>query len=219
MSISTVTDTTGTSAASLPSSTTTLGKEDFLTLLVAQLEHQDPLDPQDNAEFVAQMAQFSSLEQQISSNDKLDELISVQSNVEQMSAFSLLGEKVIVATDNFYLQGDSVELGFSLEGEAETATLDILDEDGKVVASYEMSDLEEGYNFISWDGTNSSGKQVPNGLYTMKISGTDAAGDKLSVQPLVKTVVDEVGPDASGSVLVTDAGNIPFSGISSVVKQ
>ncbi len=219
MAISSVTESAANAANKLPSAKNNLGKEDFLNLLVAQLQHQDPLNPQDNAEFVAQMAQFSSLEQQIGTNEKLDSLLSAQSNIEQMSAFSLLGEKVIVATDNFYLQGKSVELGFSLSGEAEDVSMDILDEDGEVVASFDMNDLEKGYNFITWDGTDNSGKQVPQGLYTMKINGTDADGEDLSVQTLVKTVVDEVGCDASGSILMTNAGNIPFSGISSVVSH
>ena len=93
----------------------TLGEDDFLTLLVAQLENQDPLEPQDNTEFIAQLAQFSSLEQQTSTNDKLDELIVSQTSSGQMATFSLLGQKVSAATDSIYLQGDSIELGCTLD--------------------------------------------------------------------------------------------------------
>ena len=219
MSVNSATETAATTAPYVTSSQQSLGQDDFLTLLVAQLQHQDPLDPQDNSEFIAQMAQFSALEQQVNTNDKLDDLLAAQGSVEQMSAFSLLGQKVIVASDNFYLQGDSVDLGFSLDGEADDVTLDILNEDGDVVASFPMNDLEQGYNFVTWDGMDGFGKQLPSGLYSFEINGTDSAGEDLSVQPLVKVSVDEVGVDPSGSVLVTNAGNIPYSGISSVVNQ
>ncbi|WP_051689539.1 flagellar hook assembly protein FlgD [Pelobacter seleniigenes] len=219
MDVNSATDTAAATTSFLTSSQNSLGQDDFLTLLVAQLQHQDPLDPQENSEFIAQMAQFSSLEQQVNTNDKLDALVSAQSNVEQMSAFSLLGQKVIVASGDFYMQGDSVDLGFSLDGDAQDVSLDVLDEDGNVVTSFAMNDLQQGYNFVNWDGTDSSGKQLPEGLYSIKVNGTDSAGEDLSVQPLVKVAVNEVGIDSSGSILVTDAGNIPFSGISSVINQ
>lgn len=219
MSVSSVTDSSST-LSSYTSSTTgsnTLGEDDFLTLLVAQLQHQDPLDPQDNTEFIAQLAQFSSLEAQTSTNDKIDELIDAQSSSEQSAAFSLLGQDVIVASDSFYLQGDSIELGFSIDQTAASANLTITDEDGNSVASFTLDDLQEGYNFISWDGCDSSGNKLANGSYNMEIEVTDSEGDVVDNQALVKVAVDEVALDSSGSILVTDAGNIPLSGVSSVV--
>jgi len=219
MSVSSVTDSSST-LSSYTSSTTgsnTLGEDDFLTLLVAQLQHQDPLDPQDNTEFIAQLAQFSSLEAQTSTNDKIDELIDAQSSSEQSAAFSLLGQDVIVASDSFYLQGDSIELGFSIDQTAASANLTITDENGNSVASFTLDDLQEGYNFISWDGCDSSGNKLANGSYNMEIEVTDSEGDVVDNQALVKVAVDEVALDSSGSILVTDAGNIPLSGVSSVV--
>jgi len=222
MTISSVNDSAASTINNYTSSTSgsnSLGEDDFLTLLVAQLEHQDPLDPQDNTEFIAQLAQFSSLEAQTSTNDKLDELIAAQSSNEQTSAFSLLGQKVIVASDSLYLQGDSVELGFSLEQTTNEGTLNIFDEEGEVVNSLPLADLEEGSTFVNWDGTDTAGNPLPKGLYRMEINIIDAAGEAIETQPLIKVSVDGVDLDASGSILVTDAGNIPLSGISSVVTQ
>ncbi len=216
MSVSSITDTSST-LSSYTSSTTgsnTLGEDDFLTLLVAQLQNQDPLDPQDNTEFIAQLAQFSSLEAQTATNDKLDELISGQSSSERTAAFSLLGQQVIVASDSFYLQGDELELGFSLDESAESATISILNEDGSQVASFTLADPQAGYNFISWDGS-----QLANGTYSMEIDVLDSSGAAVANQPLVKATVDEVALDSSGSILVTDAGNIQFSNVAAVVAQ
>jgi flagellar basal-body rod modification protein FlgD len=197
----------------------TLGEADFLTLLVAQLEHQDPLEPQDNTEFVAQLAQFSSLEEQTATNNKLDELIAAQGSSEQTAAFSLLGQEVIAASDSLYLQGDDIELGFSLNQSATNANITIKDEDGNSVANFSLSDPEDGYNFVHWDGTDSSGSPLPKGVYNMEIEVTDASGQAVESQSLVKVRVDEVSLDSSGSILVTDAGNLPLNGVSSVVAQ
>lgn len=197
----------------------TLGQADFLTLLVAQLEHQDPLAPQDNTEFIAQLAQFSSLEQQTDTNAKLDELIKTQASSEQTAAFSLLGQDVIAASDSFYLQGDSLQLGFSLDQSAAEATITITDEEGNEVTSFSLSDPEEGYNFVKWDGTDSSGEPLAKGVYNMKIEVKDSAGESVESQALIKVRVDEVALDSSGSILVTDAGNLPLNGVSSVVAQ
>ncbi len=222
MSISSINDSAVSSIDSYTSSAignNTLGEDDFLTLLVAQLENQDPLEPQDNTEFIAQLAQFSSLEQQTTTNDKLDELIAAQSGSEQMSAFSLLGQKVSTASDSFYLQGDSLELGFSLDQPATEGTLDILNNDGDLVAGFTFDKLEAGDNFVSWDGTDTAGNRLPNDLYRMKINATDRAGETLETRPLIKVTVDEISLDTADSILVTDAGDILFSDITAVMTQ
>lgn len=208
-----------TSYTSSASGKANLGQDDFLTLLVAQLEHQDPLEPQENTEFIAQLAQFSALEAQTSTNDKLDALLTAQGSSEQTAAFALLGQEVIAASDSIYLQGDDVELGFSLEQAASSAEITVTDEDGNEVASFSMSDPQDGYNFISWDGTDSSGDPLPKGVYNMEIKVIDANGQEVENQPLVKVRVNEVALDPSGSILVTDAGNLPLDGVSSVVAQ
>lgn len=222
MSTSAISDTSSSTLATYTNSANgnnTLGETDFLTLLVAQLEHQDPLEPQDNTEFVAQLAQFSALEEQTATNSKLDELIAAQGSSEQTAAFSLLGQEVIVASDSLYLQGDDIELGFNLDQSAANANITIKDEDGNSVASLSLTDLEDGYNFVNWNGTDSSGDPLPKGVYTMEIEVTDSVGEAVENQPLVKVRVDEVSLDSSGSILITDAGNIPLSGVSSVVAQ
>jgi len=221
MSTNAVTDSHSalTSYTSSASGKAKLGQDDFLTLLVAQLEHQDPLEPQDNTEFIAQLAQFSALEAQTSTNDKLDALLSAQGSSEQTAAFALLGQEVIAASDSIYLQGDDVNLGFSLEQSASSAKITITDEDGNDVASFNVSDPVEGYNFVNWDGTDSSGDPLPKGVYSMEIKVTDENGQEVENQPLVKVRVNEVALDPSGSILVTDAGNLPMNGVSSVVAQ
>jgi len=147
-----------------------LGSDAFMKLLVAQLQHQDPLNPQDNTEFVAQLAQFSSLEQQTETNKKMDQLLFTQGS---SAAFSLLGQEVVVATDSVYLQGDDVNLGFSLDQDAAQATVKVIDADGHEVATFSLDNPQEGQNFVAWDGTDSSGEDLPKGTYKLEVEVKD----------------------------------------------
>lgn len=214
MSVASVTDASST-LSSFTGTTSSLGKEDFLTLLVAQLENQDPLDPQDNTEFVAQMAQFSALEQQITTNENLEELISSNESIQQMSAFNLLGQTVVAEQDTFTFSGDSVDLGFALDGSAESVTLAILDADGSVVTTIDTDDVESGTTFVSWDGTDSDGNTVSSGEYSALVTAIYSSTSSEYLTPLQRAVVN--GIDTSSSTLLETAqGSLDLSQLVSV---
>ena len=84
------------------SQSSTIGIQDFLKILTAQLNNQDPLKPVDNQEFVAQIAQFATLEQSRQLNEKIDSLLTVQSSVQSLS---LLGRTVDVDQNGFTISG------------------------------------------------------------------------------------------------------------------
>ena len=215
-SVSTATDTTAYTSSS--TSNLTLGKEDFLTILVAQLENQDPLDPQDSAEFISQMAQFSSLEQQIQTNENLDTLISSAGNTESYAAFQLLGTEVVASSDSFSYTGNSVELGFSLNEAASDVEISILDANNTVVATLNVDQAEEGTTFVTWDGTSDAGAQLASGKYSFAINAVDDS-TKIDATPLIRTVVKQVSLDTTGSVLVTGAGDFSLSDLTSVSQS
>jgi len=219
MSITSATETSTSSATYSTSSSNTLGQEDFLELLVAQLENQDPLDPQSNTEFVAQLATFSSLEQQTITNDKLDDVISSTADMQQLAGVDMLGKNVVAQSDNFYLNGDQVDIGFYLPEDATSVTVSVLDEDGSVVSTLEYEDRSTGDNFLDWDGTDNDGNALPEGEYSLSIEAYSADAEIDNVLPLIKTTVDEVAMTSSGSVLSTDAGEIMLSDIYSVTSN
>lgn len=215
MSISSVTDISSSLYSSATTGGTTLGKDDFLTLLVAQLEHQDPLDPQDNTEFIAQMAQFSSLEQQITTNEKLESLLSFNQTIEQLSAFNLLGQTVVANHDSFTLGTDTVELGFTLDQPAESVTLAILDSSGSVVTTFAFAAAESGTTFTSWDGTDSSGSSMPEGEYSLlavALYSDKSSGSLSTVQRAQVTGIDTSGE----TLLETSQGTFSLSQLVSV---
>ena len=97
---------------------TVMGKEDFLKLLVAQLQNQDPLSPDDPTEFTAQLAQFSSLEQLTSLNDSMDNLVNSNANSDRFATLNTIGKNVAYHSADFTFKGEPVELGYQLDGQA-----------------------------------------------------------------------------------------------------
>ena len=211
MSVSSVTDSSAVSTlSSMTSSAASLGKEDFLTLLVAQLENQDPLEPQDNTEFVAQMAQFSALEQQITTNENLEDLISSNTSIQQLSAFNLLGQTVVAEQDSFTLGSEAVALGFDLDQSAELVNLAILDAEDNVVASLDVEDVSSGTTFVSWDGTSTSGASLPQGDYSVVATAVYSDDTSETLTALQKAVVSGIDT-SSGTSLETDQGSLNLS--------
>lgn len=194
---------------------TTLGKEDFLTILIAQLENQDPLDPQDSAEFIAQMAQFSSLEQQIQTNENLATLIDSAATSSNYAAFQLLGNEVVAASHSFSYQGESVELGCSLDTGVDAAEITVLDANDEVVATLQLEQNEAGVSFVGWDGTGDDGTQLASGDYTFAVTAV-SDGEVVEVTPLVRARVTQVSLESSAGAVVTDAGEFGLADITSV---
>jgi len=196
--------TTGTSA----SDGVAMGKEDFLKLLVAQLKNQDPLNPQDPTQFTAQLAQFSQLEQSIETNKNLSNLSGMSTDVEQMSALSLIGKPVTVAAENFDLNGTDAPpvLGYRLDSNAADVKVSVLNSSGVAVDTLEASSVAAGDHMIEWDGKDADGNALPAGHYFLSVMAQDNTGASQTATALVKTAVSGIDLDASGSQVVTANG-------------
>ena len=180
-----------TDAAYSPSGGSEVGKDAFLTLLVTQLQNQDPLNPQSNEEFVAQLAQFSSLEQLVSMNEGVDSLYMATASMNNATMTQLLGSKVVAWSDEFFYDGsDGVELHFDSDGAADSATLTISDEDGDVVWSGSIGNLEDGEGSWEWDGTNVDGAEMGEGIYSFDIDATSSGDTEVEVFGQVHGEVD-----------------------------
>ena len=177
-----------------------MGKDDFLKLLVAQLENQDPLEPLDNAEFTAQLAQFSSLEQLFDVNNNIEGLQSLQSSLNETQALNFLGREVEAAGDSFVYQGGEKELNFSVDAGAKEVYLGIYDSAGDLVRNESLGALNGGEHGYLWDGRDSKGNTVPFGRYSFDLaaSGEDGA---VKTETFIAGRVDSVSYGATGPVL------------------
>lgn len=189
-SISTGYPTTSTTSAVTGSDE--LDKDTFLRLLTTQLQNQDPLNPMANEDFIAQLAQFSSLEQLQGVNGQLETLNIVNSSMNNASMVNLLGQEVVAYSDTFHYSGSGEqEIMFDAASGFENATVTIRDEEGNVVDTVTLGANDEGEGSFMWDGEGISGTQ-PEGNYTFTVTATDANGNEVSVAGMIRGIVDEM---------------------------
>ncbi len=217
--MSTINGVNSTTAKDLFASSTgssNLGKEDFLVLLVAQLQNQDPLNPSDPTEFTAQLAQYSSLEQLMTVNQNIEGLAASSQNQQQLSALSLIGREVVVERGDFQLGDSDVTLGYQLDAQADRVELHVQDDNGNSVAVIIPTDMTAGSHFVTWDGTNGNGLPIAKGNYSLSVLALDSQEEGISNTPMIKGVVSGVDLDGSQSTLVTNCGNYALSSIKSI---
>ncbi len=174
-----------------------LGQNDFLTLLIAQLKNQDPLNPASNTEFIAQLAQFSTLEQMTLMNANLEK--SLESSINMTEAVSnamiinYFGKYVTAETDSFIYDGESpVELRFDLDSVASWGKLQITDKSGNIIRSVSLDVMEDGVNFFEWDGMTNMGVQAKSGIYKYTVELYDVLGNGVGVSQMFSGVVDGI---------------------------
>ena len=185
----------------------------FLTLLTTQLQYQDPIDPLNTDEFTNQLVQFSQVEQQISSNDKLEALLN-QASFNQISfAASLTGKAAEIRGSHLAFDGQSsVEIGYDMPVGATSATLSIRNERGSVVFST-AADTTAGRHPFTWDGQSLDGSTAPAGTYGITVAGTDSEGNAIAASTSVVRRV--TGVDLSGDAILveTAAGSFDLNDI------
>ncbi|PIE59710.1 MAG: flagellar hook capping protein [Desulfobulbus propionicus] len=215
--ITTTADTTTTSTTA--ESGNTLGMDEFLTLLVAQLQYQDPLNPSDPTEFTSQLAQYSELEQLFNLNDAMDELTTAQNTSQQISSLSLIGKDILVEGDSFSYSGEPVDLGYKIEGTVDSATIYIQDSTGQTVDTIEIDDTSEGNHTFSWTGLDSEGNPLESGTYSISVVTGEESSEDAVVTPLMKTEVTGVDLEGSEPMLTTSFGNFTIDSIHGAYDQ
>jgi flagellar basal-body rod modification protein FlgD len=178
---------------------TSLGKDAFLTLLTTQLQNQDPTNPVSNEQFIAQLAQFSQLEELQNLSGQMDALYMLNASMNNAAMTNLIGQGVVATSDTFAYDGTGTQdVYYDAAAEASGATVTISDADGNVVYSGEMGALAEGEGAWTWDGTDQNGQPLPEGQYTFTIAAVDVNGNSVDVTGLIRGTVDEMD-FASGS--------------------
>ena len=153
--------------------------ETFLTLLTEQMKNQDPLSPMDSTEFVSQLVQFSSVEQQINQNSNLEALIGLQMAASQTGAANYLGRDVTMSTPLSELGDGEARWSYSLPRAATEGKLVIENADGKVVRVADSA-LSQGAHEFVWDGKDNTGVALPAGVYRLSVAALDADGEKIA---------------------------------------
>jgi len=157
---------------------------DFMNLLVAQIQNQDPLSPMDNAEFTSQITQFTMLDELAAMGQKLDEQVLMAQSINNTAMLSLVGRSCTVEGEEVHVS-DGVVSGNKLNAtQPGTATITVRDESGTVVASY-LKTVDTGLNDIGWDGTLASGEEAADGEYSLSVSMVNNQNQSVSATTLM----------------------------------
>jgi len=200
------------------SSTSSLGQDAFLQLLVTQLEYQDPLNPMDDKDFVAELAQFSSLEQLTEINSGIDGLKSIGEEQEMIGAVNFMGKTVDATGTALYLSnGSATGVTFTLPDNSATCLVNVLDSSGDIVRTVDMGETAAGEVNFTWDGKDYDGNICDDGLYQIAVTATDADGNTETVTSTMTGTVCGV-KQSSGTYYLNIGGNryVEFSDITNV---
>ena len=193
-----------------------MGKDDFLQLLVTQLENQDPLKPMDPEDMSAQLAQFSSLEQLTNISASMQGLETMASSMDQAKALNMLGKEVRLECNSFALAENDVTLSYRLQDEADEVTVHVADSTGQQVAALSGSGTSPGEHSLTWNGQDTEGQQCPPGEYSFVV---EARKDDqvLTTEPLVMAQVTGVDYTQSGEIMLqTTAGEVSLNQVGTV---
>jgi Flagellar hook capping protein len=220
MTIDSVTSNATTSTAKTSSGTSSSSLagnyEQFLTLLLAQLQHQDPTNPVDAAQYTSQLVQLASLEQQVSNGKKLDTLTDTLSSFGTgTAAIGYLGHTVQATGDTTAMTDGEASWEYELAGTASTVTLSVTDKDGNVV--YEgKGDTDAGSHTVTWDGVGTDGKTYSDGTYTLSVKATDASGNAVSTTTRITGKVTSVDTSSGTAMLILNGVSVPMDSVLSV---
>jgi flagellar basal-body rod modification protein FlgD len=185
-----------------------LDRTAFLKLLVEQLKHQDPLKPQDDSEFVAQLAQFSNLEQSMGINSRLDTLAAQNAGLANAQSVALVGSTATVRGNLVTIDGTGTgtPVTFSLSGAATETTVTIRNQAGEAVRTLQLGGRQAGLAQITWDGRSDSGDLQPAGTYQVTVTAKNELGAPVSVSQETTGANTEVSFDKGYPVLELDNG-------------
>ena len=186
-----------------------LGREDFLKMFLAQLSHQDPLNPMESTEFSAQLAQFSSLEQLFQVNQNLESLQSSQDQNAYFQALDFIGKEIVAAGDMISLEQGKTSMGRFTLDEAANCTAIITDPDGYPIRKISLDVLEAGQQDFEWDGRDEAGIMQEPGVYGFEITAVNMSDQILPVETQITGQVSRINLEGGSPVLYV--GEIPLN--------
>ncbi|PJB73095.1 MAG: flagellar hook capping family protein [Alphaproteobacteria bacterium CG_4_9_14_3_um_filter_47_13] len=159
--------------------------DQFLVLLTTQLQNQDPMNPMDSTEFTNQLVQFSQVEQAINTNQKLDDLVSLQLGSISSVALGYVGlDASYISSEASYDGAAPVKVSYALEETSSQAKINIYDEKGGLVFTKDVNKEAGAHEFV-WDGSHVGGGKVEAGTYTISLDALNHEGKPIDTSTVV----------------------------------
>lgn len=185
-----------------------LGQQDFLRLMVAQVRNQDPMSPQPNGEFLSQLAQFSTNDGVTKMQKSIEQMASSLQSNQALQASALVGRKVLVNSNKLSLnaEGDA-KAGIELPAGVNNLNASIYSESGELLKTIPLGQPTPGFFQFAWDGTGQDNKRLPAGNYKVEVRG-NYGGKEVSVKTLTSANVDSVSLGQNGEGLKLNVAGV-----------
>ena len=190
----------------------------FLTLLTAQLQNQDPLDPLDSNEFVAQLVSFTGVEQSIATNSHLEDLIALNKAGQAASAVGYLGTTIEADGDRIALVDSASQFLYTLPENTTATSIIIADQSGDI-AFVGQGNITVGEHSFEWDGLDANGNPQPDGIYKVTVTGFASDESLLSIPTVISGRVTGVDNVNDGIQLTINGFGVPLEEVRSVVES
>ena len=192
--------------------------DQFLKLLTAQLQNQDPLDPLNSNEFVQQLVSFTGVEQAIATNANLENLIALNKAGQAASAVGYLGTTIEATGNQIALAGGEARFLYTLPENAASISILIADDAGETVF-VGKGNITAGEHGFVWDGRDANGVPQPDGIYKVTVSGFTADDILLSIPTVIGGRVTRVETVDGGIQLTVNGIAVPIEEILSVAES
>jgi flagellar basal-body rod modification protein FlgD len=191
--------------------------QSFLSLLTTQLQNQDPLSPMDTNQFTSQLTQMTGVEQQLLSNQLLQQLVTANQSSGLSDAVSLIGKTATASGSSATLTSGTASWPYTLSAPAASGTVSVVNSGGTVVWTGALTSLNAGSSTFTWNGKDTAGDQETNGgTYTLKITATDASGAPVTVTSGVSGQVTAAQQVNGVSMVTINGVQVPLSTVTGV---
>ena len=206
------------SSAASAGSNAPISSNQFLSLLVSELQEQDPTNATSVTDFVNQMTAYTNFTQQAAINTNLSALAGAFSSLVTLNSVNYIGHMVKAIGDTAELTNGSATFGYTLSSAATKVSISIADSNGNTVWTGTGSG-NSGTNTFTWDGTASSGKQLDDGgNYTVTITATDSAGNSVFDHSTISGLVTGIDTSAGAPSLTVNGVPVSASNIIGVTS-
>ena len=205
------TDTSGAALSSLSSN-----YSDFLTLLTAQLQNQDPSSPMDSSQFTTELVQFTGVEQQVQTNTNLTQLLQLSQDQQLTQSSAMVGKSVVLTGSTVPLQSGGSTISFNTPL-AEPVAISITDSAGRDVRDVQLTSTA-GQNSWTWDGNDNNGNALPSGPYNVAVESADPTGNASPVSFTSTGTPTSVQRTSTGLSVSFGPSTLDYSAIQSVAQ-
>lgn len=192
--------------------------DSFLLLLTTQLQHQDPLSPLEPTEFTGQLVQFASVEQSITTNKHMEDLLAVQGASLAASVVGFIGTEVEAEMNLLPVQDGEGNFTYTLSDNAKNVVITIMDDKGNLMHT-KAGDIAAGQHEYTWDGKDANGVQVPDGAYMVSVTPIGFSDDPIAVKTVIKADITGVNMESGETMLEANGALIPLDKVLTVNEK